>query len=412
VSVVNCSAFLLWKLQWAPDCASAYCTTHSAPPLPPPPHGPWSGPRLVVQHTGAGGFPSLQLEGFINPLPPFWLNLNNQGNANTSAIAVQIVRAREAGLKLLAIQLSDGLTVPPVAPATSQIMDLIETHHPTAKLLVRWYLSGAGVDHPEWGMLLQNISNASQTQPLSGTSSPTTAWAQTAATDFSASLAALDATYPGKLAGVQIEGLFGGEWFYFPSDPVKRMVGDYTEEMRAEFCATEGSGSKCALPTAMERDTATLGNALLQWETSEDPSARSFRYNRFLSQTVAGAIGAFAAAVKNVSANKALTMSFNGYLFELSDSSLTGSGHLNLATLLANPQLDVIVSPYQYGTAARQPGGRFTSHGPVDSATLHGKMWASEDDSRTARCAMFDKILHSMMPLVPMPARLKRTTCV
>ena len=59
-----------------------------------------------MQHTSAGGFPSLQLEGIAN-LPPFWLNLNNQGHPNVSAISVQIVRAREAGLKLLAIQLSD-----------------------------------------------------------------------------------------------------------------------------------------------------------------------------------------------------------------------------------------------------------------------------------------------------------------
>ena len=231
--------------------------------------------------------------------------------------------------------------------------------------------------HPEWGLLLQNISNASQTKPQPGTSSPTAAWAKSAAAEFSASLAALDTAYPGKIAGVQIEGLCGGEWFYFPTDPVGRMVGDYSEEMRAEFCTAEGGGnSSCVLPTAMERDTASLGNALLQWESSEDPSARSFRYNRFISQKVAGAIGAFAAAVKNISTNKALTLAFNGYLFDLSDSRLTGSGHLDLSSLLKNPQLDVIDSPYQYGIS-RHPGGRFTSHGPVDSATLHGNMWVS-----------------------------------
>ena len=278
VKVVNCSDFLLWQLQWAPDCACAYCTTHSVPPPPPPPHS-WSGPRLEVQHTSPGGFPSLQLEGVPAPFPPFWLNVNNQGHANTSAIVVQIVRAREAGLKLLAVQLSDGLTVPPVAPATARIMDLIETHHPSAKLLVRWYLSGTVAGHPEWGLLLQNISNASQIQPQPGVTSPTAAWAQTAAADFSASLAALDAAYPGKIAAVQIEGLCAGEWFYFPADPVERLVGDYTEGMRAEFCAAEGEGNasasarSCVLPTAAERDTATLGDALLQWDTGADPSA-------------------------------------------------------------------------------------------------------------------------------------------
>ena len=300
---------------------------------------------------------------------------------------VQIVRAREAGLKILAIQLSDGLTVPPVAPATAAIMDLIAMHHPTATLLVRWYLTGTMAGHPEWGLVLQNISNSSQTH-VQGAASPTLAWAKASAAEFSASLAALDAAYPGRIAGVQIEGLCGGEWFMHPSDPVDRMVGDYTEQMRAEYCAEEhresGSGTAgCSLPTAAERDAPTLGNALLQWNSSVDPSAQSFRMNRFISQKVAGAIGEFAAEVKRISSHKALTMAFSGYLFGLSDSRLTGSGHLDLSSLLANPMLDVIDSPYQYESRAREPGGRFTSHGPVDSLTLHKKMYVSEDDSRT-----------------------------
>ena len=71
-------------------------------------------------------------------------------------------------------------------------------------------------------------------------------------------------------------------------------------------------GFNIALPTAAERDTPTLGNALLQWRDATEGSARSFRMNRFLSRRVAGAIGHFAAAVKNVSASKALTLAFYG----------------------------------------------------------------------------------------------------
>eukprot|EP01045_Picozoa_sp_COSAG04_P031697 COSAG04_NODE_5953_length_1448_cov_2.212009_1_plen_296_part_10 len=141
IGVVNCSDFLLWRLPWAPDCACAWCTAHSVPPPPPPPHT-WSGPTLKVAHTHPGRFPALTLGAAAERLPPFWMNLNNQGYPNNSAIAVQIVRAREAGLRLLAIQLSDGLVVRQsgdIAPATQQIMHLIKLHHPTAKLIVRWY---------------------------------------------------------------------------------------------------------------------------------------------------------------------------------------------------------------------------------------------------------------------------------
>ena len=41
------------------------------------------------------------------------------------------------------------------------------------------------------------------------------------------------------------------------------------------------------------------------------------------------------------------------------------------------------VARAEYAPAPREPAGRFTSHGPVDSALLHQKMWVSEDDSRT-----------------------------
>lgn len=347
----------------------------------------WSGPTLTLKHTPIGGFPALQLDNNTSPIPPFWLNLNNQGHANLSHVIVQIIRAREAGLKLLAVVLSDALVVPPIASATQQIMDLVTQYHPTAKLLVRWYLSGDVLDHPEWKMVLQNISNPTQNSSgdmLHFMNTPAAAWAAVAAFNFSKALARMDAAYPGRIAAVVIEGLETGEWFLPPTSPASMMVGDYTPVMEKEFCEMEGGDvSNCSLPTATERNTATLGNALLQWENGSHPSARSFRYNQFVSQCVARAIAQFAAVVKNVSAGKALTMAYSGYLFDLSDSRLTGSGHLDLSSLLACPDLDLIGSPYQYSTSVREPAGRFTSHGPVDSATLHKKMWVAEDDSRT-----------------------------
>jgi hypothetical protein len=88
------------------------------------------------------------------------------------------------------------------------------------------------------------------------------------------------------------------------------------------------------------------------------------------------AVSGFARAVKNISGGKSFTFAYNGYLFDLSDSRLTGSGHLDLSSLLQDANLDGIGSPYQYASAPREPAGRFTSHGPVDSATLHKKVRA------------------------------------
>ena len=205
VGVVNCGGYYLWRLPFAPDCASGYCTAPSSPPPPPPPRGPWSGPRLQLSHTDPGGFPGLQLSSLPGGrvFPPFWLNLNNQGYPNMSAIAVQITRARVARLPLLAIVLDDSLAGPmqgQFSTATHSIFNLIEAHHPTAKVLVRWYLTAPWDSSPNatGNMVLQNISNPNQTQPI-GVSSPTAEWAQAAAANLSVALANLDAAFPGTM---------------------------------------------------------------------------------------------------------------------------------------------------------------------------------------------------------------------
>jgi hypothetical protein len=94
-----------------------------------------------------------------------------------------------------------------------------------------------------------------------------------------------------------------------------------------------------------------------------------------------------AAGIKQVSNGKCFVIAYYGYDFALSDHRLTGSGHLDLSSLLRCKDLDAVSSPYQYIQSARQPEGRMTVHGPQDSVTLRGKMWVVEDDSRTALSA-------------------------
>ena len=225
---------------------------------------PWSGPALRLSHTVPGGFPALQLSTAAAPrpipeaacgkalagcwpvqtdrakcqacegtqqhrlkqagctgsdierycgeppggdkghelLPPFWLNLNNQGYPSISALKVQITRARIAGLKLLALVLDDVLAGPmqgQFSGGTHAIFDLIAAHHPTAKVLVRWYLTGPWDNslNSAGNMVLQNISDPQQNQTI-GVSSPTAAWAQAAAANLSVALANLDAAFPGN----------------------------------------------------------------------------------------------------------------------------------------------------------------------------------------------------------------------
>jgi hypothetical protein len=152
-----------------------------------------------------------------------------------------------------------------------------------------------------------------------------------------------------------IEGLDAGEWFMTAPFANESLKSDYTLQMQKEFCASEysnghigGGKGPCVVPTARQRDTPTLGNALLQWNSSSDVAARSYRYDRFLSATVVNAITKLSAAVKETSGHAAFVFAFYGYVLDLSDTRLTGSGHLDLASLLTVPSVDAVASPYSY----------------------------------------------------------------
>lgn len=357
--------------------------------------------RLIKSATdGTGGFPALELtrrgDSQSEVLPPHWLNINNQGVADVAAIADQLDYARKAGMQLICIQTSDSLSVPPVSSGTAQLMGLVRARHPTAVVIVRWLIE-SWADIGRFGMRKQDVLNSSSYY-TTGMNSPSKAWAASAAKNFSAALHGLDQAYPGMIAGVQLMGMETGEWFFPPAEPGNDnhdnipglFVGDYSEQMSREFCAaTDHVDVRCRpVPTASERNAPTLGNALLQWENYSTPSARSVRFNQFLSHQVAGAVATLATAVKETTGNAALCLAFYCYLFALSDSRLAGSGHLACGELQSSSlALDGIVSPYQYASYARVPGGRMTAHGPIDSPTLHGKFWVIEDDTRTVLAA-------------------------
>ena len=400
--------------------------------------GSWSGPELR-QVSNTEGFPTLSLDGG-DPFPPFWLitqrvvemvetaaerNLNQHGGPNCSSSAApdpnccsgppwclgpaycsqpaygcsepdnilvqQLVRAREAGIPLVVVGSPDTESGHMhISVGVKQIMNLISVYHPSAAVMFRWSVVNVvdprfKSDSTGWKMTLQNIANPNDITTGS-MDSPTKAWAESVSANFTAGLRQLDKAFPGKIAGIQFEGLWTGEW-NLPTSA--SWASDYSRGMAADFCSSElgGDSDVCRLPTGAERARATLGNALLQWNRSTEPSAVSFRYNMFISRQVTQAISMLAAAVKQVSNGKSLAMAYYGYDFALSDYMLTGSGHLDLPSLMRCKDLDGVSSPYQYIQNARQPEGRLTVHGPQDSLPLSGKMWVVEDDSRTALSA-------------------------
>lgn len=105
---------------------------------------------------------------------------------------------------------------------------------------------------------------------------------------------------------------------------------------------------------------------------------RYIDFFEFTSESTAQRIIALARAVKRATSYRALVSVCYGYTFEFTHSF---SGHLALNKLLAERCIDLICGPPSYRD--RRPGGAASFPSPVDSAWLHGKLWLSEDDTKT-----------------------------
>jgi hypothetical protein len=98
----------------------------------------------------------------------------------------------------------------------------------------------------------------------------------------------------------------------------------------------------------------------------------------YTSEVTADRLIALSKVVKQASGNRALVSVCYGYTFEFGH---TFSGHLALGRLLAAPTVDIIAGPPSYRD--RQAGAAGSLPAPVGSMNLHGKLWLSEDDTRT-----------------------------
>ena len=134
---------------------------------------------------------------------------------------------------------------------------------------------------------------------------PSAAWAAEAAAKVQALMCYLDHRFPGKILGLQLDGLETGEWFGegMGAHGETNMFSDYSESARAEFCNDTHSPAGCELPSAALRDVPTIGNSLLAG--NGPTSAPAFSY--WLSHRTVKALATLARAAKAVSGGKAFT---------------------------------------------------------------------------------------------------------
>ncbi|HLV80018.1 MAG TPA: hypothetical protein VKT32_07025 [Chthonomonadaceae bacterium] len=105
---------------------------------------------------------------------------------------------------------------------------------------------------------------------------------------------------------------------------------------------------------------------------------RFIDFHEFTAESTARRLIQLAKTVKKATSNTALVSVCYGYTLEFGHPF---SGHLALNLLLASPAINLICGPPSYRD--RKPGGAASYSAPVDSLPLHGKLWLSEDDTKT-----------------------------
>jgi hypothetical protein len=374
----------------------------------------WHGPEVKV--IAVGGRPMLSVDGAHEP--PLWFvghgdltDATAKGQAEIDNFFTQINSSTRAGFTLVEILVDQWQRVNDTASGlsnkTMSSIDGILARNPSAMIILRPYILPAV--EPS---LLMCKENASATV-LSGLTTPASAqWLYEAKAGLLPFLAAVDRAFPGHIAGVHLTGMSTGEWMWpgagSTGDPVNTSAtcdgegagkvisySDYSESMRTAFCAASNLSKSCVLASPKERDTPRTGNSFVCGGSETAATASAIvRQNLLLAQVMADAIGRLAQAVKEASNNKALVLTFFGYVLHCTTDrhgsnsrNLVNSGHLAGSSLLSNPAVDGFVGTYSYSPNTRNIEMPLLPAGEFSSLWKHKKLWIIEDDTRTHLCS-------------------------
>jgi len=340
----------------------------------------WSGPTTQIIRGEEGT--RLLING--QKVNPIYLELNGESediaNNNWTIFDYELKMACQNGIPIIGVE---PLNRHPYHLDT--LIQHLNQYCPQAYLIPRFYLNPYETELAGLMKAMSpdgNIINHSDFRVLSQ------AWIDQRKQLIRDFLQYLDSKYPGKIIGAHFAYFTSQEWFTAPLyTDGKAYYVDYSDETASAFCQwlqqNKGTTS-CKLPTVFERSKANYGNIFLYG--ADDTSSRAIAYNRFFSEMVSNAIISMAQEIKNISGNKALTMTIYGYFYELGAiRPLSSSGHLAMDKLLKSKAIDAIIAPYSY-LYGRNVGDAMFPSGPADSPGLYGKIWFTEDDTRTILC--------------------------
>lgn len=263
---------------------------------------------------------------------------------------------------------------------TEDFEKIINSDH-QAKIVIRFYL-----DPPEWWTDLHPEASA---QRPDGTSFrqcfASEIWREKTGDVFRDCLDwLLDSQYAPYLAGIHLAAGMTEEWFYHPKqyhDQNPARLEAFRRWLKASY------KNNLALQKAWNNTSVSFENA--QLANIDEPAKRKEWRNpdhdqnyidtyRFQAEVMVTNIAYFTKIVKEKSDGNLLTGAFYGYHYYVGDPR---RGHGALAKLLACPDLDYLSSPNVYN---RVIGEDWPTMAAINSVQLHGKLWLTENDTRTS----------------------------
>ncbi len=342
--------------------------------------------KASVVKTPAG--PVLMING--QPTAPALLQVGIMGD-NTLA-QKQVKWAAQSGINIVSPTLwgipwtKDGETPTLAGTDIEYWMDSIVKANPNALLIPRFPVDQPpawwAAQHPDEIMLYQD-----GTKGLASIHSKV--WRKAAAKQIANLIAILEKKYPNNMIGYHVCGQNSAEWFYEGFwdgkdqgfEPPAR--DGFRAYLRKKYKADKAL-QKAWADTSVKLDTAPVPTYAERTASSSgsfrDPQvhAKALDFDVYQNLAMAECVAEMCKAVKDAVPDR-LALAFYGYTLELSGSAR--SGHIALGKLLESPDVDGICAPYSYGD--REPGGSGRFMGIVDSMQEHGKIFFTEDDTRT-----------------------------
>jgi hypothetical protein len=335
------------------------------------------GARVLVKR----GMPELHIKGEVYP-PVFFFG-NIEGPREAQKVASEVKRAAQAGVHIHSTLVELPCPLPPDDSVYETLDNRIETlldADPRGFAIPRLVF----VPAPGWRKQYPNEVNHyadGSTDDPSIASNHFWSEAEHALTALVEHIGRM--TYGERVIGYHLER---GEWFHPKDGGYDRSYAN--REAFRNWLRNKYKNSEAALRAAWY-------DGQVQFYTAEIPpmpaaarqemaffeprkERRWIDFLEYTSEVTADRLISLASVIKKASQNRALVSVCYGYTFEFGH---TFSGHLALGRLLESPSIDLVAGPPSYRD--RQTGGAGSFPGPVQSVGIHGKIWVSEDDTKT-----------------------------